>query len=116
MLTFSSDINYSFINKKMKNIAVLLLITLSLSCNPLINISTQGLTYDGTDVYYNGELCAKFSAVELAYDNRKIVREVTFLIVSPKFNDQALSILKLVTSKNPKIEVEVQLNSEEKSY
>jgi hypothetical protein len=41
---------------------------------------------------------------------------VTFLIVSPKFNDQALSILKLVTSKNPKIEVEVQLNSEEKSY
>ena len=67
----------------MKNIAVLLLITLSLSCNPLINISTQGLTYDGTNVYYNGELCAKFSAVELAYDNRKIVREVTFLIVSP---------------------------------
>jgi len=77
----------------------------------LLNVITQGLTYDKTDIYYNGELCAKFSAIELAYDNKKILREVTFLIVSPKFNDQALPILKLVTLKNPNIEFEVQLNN-----
>ena len=84
----------------------------SFACSPLLNVSTQGLSYDGTDVFYNGELCAKFSAMELAYDNKKIVREATFIIVNPKYNDKALPILKLVTSKNPKIEVEVQLNND----
>ena len=69
------------------------------------------MSYDGSDVYFNGELCAKFSTIEIAYYNKKIVREVTFLIVNPKFNDQALPILKLVALKNPNIEVEVQLNN-----
>ena len=91
---------------------ILLLTLFSFGCSPLLNVSTQGLSYDGTDVFYNGELCAKFSAMELAYDNKKIVREATFIIVNPKYNDKALSILKLVTSKNPKIEVEVQLNND----
>lgn len=97
--------------KMMKKLLLVFLILFTFSCNPLLNVSTQGLSYDGTDVYFNGELCAKFSAIELAYDNKKIVREVTFLIVNPKFNDQALPILKLVASKNPNIEVEVQLNN-----
>jgi len=91
---------------------ILLLTLFSFACSPLSNVSTQGLSYDGTDVFYNGELCAKFSAMELAYDNKKIVREATFIIVNPKYNDKALPILKLVTSKNPKIEVEVQLNND----
>lgn len=95
----------------MKNLILLFLFLLTLGCSPLANISTQGLTYDGTDVYYNGELCAKFSAIELAYDNGKIVREATFLIVSSDYNEQALAIIKLVSSKNPKLEVEVQLNN-----
>jgi len=87
--------------KMMKRLLLVFLILFTFSCNPLLNVSTQGLSYDGTDVYFNGELCAKFSAIELAYDNKKIVREVTFLIVNPKFNDQALPILKLVALKNP---------------
>jgi len=91
---------------------ILLLTLFSFGCSPLLNVSTQGLSFDGTDVFYNGELCAKFSAMELAYDNKKIVREATFIIVNPKYNDKALPILKLVTSKNPKIEVEVQLNND----
>ena len=91
---------------------ILWLTLFSFGCSPLLNVSTQGLSYDGTDVFYNGELCAKFSAMELAYDNKKIVREATFIIVNPKYNDKALPILKLVTSKNPKIEVEVQLNND----
>ena len=97
--------------KMMKRLLLVFLILFTFSCNPLLNVSTQGLSYDGTDVYFNGELCDKFSAIELAYDNKKIVREVTFLIVNPKFNDQALPILKLVALKNPNIEVEVQLNN-----
>ena len=95
----------------MKNLILLVLGLITVGCSPLANISKQGLTYDGTDVYYNGELCAKFSAIELAYDNGKIVREATFLIVSSDYNEQALAIIKLVSSKNPKLEVEVQLNN-----
>ena len=81
----------------MKNLILLVLVLITVGCSPLANISTQGLTYDGTDVYYNGELCAKFSAIELAYDNGKIVREATFLIVSSDYNEQVLAAL--VTAK-----------------
>ena len=95
----------------MKNLIFLFIILFSVGCSSLSNVSIEGLTYDGTDVFYKGDLCATFSAMELAYDNKKIVREVTFIIVSPKFNDKALPIIKLVTSKDSKIEVEVQLNN-----
>lgn len=82
------------------------------SCNPLKDISTEGLTYDGTDVYYKGEICATYSAIEIALDNNKVVREVTYLITKPKFNPQALSIIKLINQKNPNLEVEVELRED----
>jgi len=72
-------------------------------------ISTEGLTYDGTHIYYNNELCASMTAVELSYDNGEIVKEITFVINSSKFNEQALPIIKLVQSKSPSLEVEVEL-------
>lgn len=72
-------------------------------------VSTEGLTYDGTDIYYNDELCATMSAVELSYDNGEIVKEITFIIISSKFNEQALPIIKLIQSKSPSLEVEVEL-------
>jgi thioredoxin reductase len=92
----------------MKKIILLFALVLS-SCNPLKDISTEGLTYDGTDVYYKGEICATYSAIEIALDNNKVVREVTYLITQPKFNAQALSIIKLISQKNPNLEVEVEL-------
>ena len=72
----------------MKKIILLFALVLS-SCNPLKDISTEGLTYDGTDIYYKGEICATYSAIEIALDNNKVVREVTYLITQPKFNAQA---------------------------
>ena len=95
----------------MKKIILLFALVLS-SCNPLKDISTEGLTYDGTDVYYKGEICATYSAIEIALDNNKVVREVTYLITQPKFNAQALSIIKLISQKNPKLEVEVELKED----
>jgi hypothetical protein len=83
----------------------------SCSINPLKNINTDGLTYDGTNVYYNGELCATLSAMEVAYDNGKVVREATFVLTSSKFNDKALNIIKFVQEKRPSIEVEVELKN-----
>jgi hypothetical protein len=95
----------------MKKIILLFALVLS-SCNPLKDISTEGLTYNGTDVYYKGEICATYSAIEIALDNNKVVREVTYLITQPKFNAQALSIIKLISQKNPNLEVEVELKED----
>ena len=92
-----------------KVILILALALTSCAVNPLKSVSTDGLTYEGTNVYYYGELCATLSAIEVAYDDGKIVREATFGLESSIFNDKALSIIKLVQSKNPSIEVEVEL-------
>lgn len=85
------------------------LITTSCSINPLSGVDTYGLTYDGTNVYFHEELCAELSALEIAYDDGKIVKEATFVLVDSKYNDQALSIIKLVKEKRPSLEVEVEL-------
>jgi len=99
----------------MKKLFILSLIvtifTTSCSVHPLKHITTDGLTYDGTDIYYNGKLCATLSAIEVAYDNGKIVREATFVLTSSEFNEMALPIIKLVQEKRPSIEVEVELKN-----
>jgi len=85
------------------------LITTSCAIDPLKGVDTYGLTYDGTNVYFQEELCAELSALEIAYDDGKIVKEATFVLVDSKYNDQALSIIKLVKEKRPSLEVEVEL-------
>ena len=42
----------------------------------------------------------------------KVIREVTYLITEPRFNAQALSVIKLISQKNPSLEVEVELKEE----
>lgn len=95
-----------------KTILILALALSSCAVNPLKSISTDGLTYNSTDIYYNGELCATISAIEVAYDNGKIVREATFVLTSSKFNELALPIIKLVQQKSPSMEVEVELKND----
>ena len=100
--------------RKLNTIVVcvfLTLTTLSCSVNPLKHIDTTGLTYDGTDIYYNGELCDTLSAIEVAYDDGKIVREATFVLTSSEYNPIALKIIKLVTKTRPELEVEVELKN-----
>jgi len=87
-------------------------ITTSCAVNPLDGVDTYGLTYDGTNVYYNDELCAELSAVEVAYDDGKIVREATFVLVDQRFNEQAISIIKFIREGNPSMEVEVEICAE----
>jgi hypothetical protein len=83
----------------------------SCSVNPLKHVDTTGLTYDGTDIYYNGELCATLSAIEVAYDDGKIVKEATFVLTDSEYNPIALKIIKLVTKNRPDLEVEVELKN-----
>ncbi|MFM7747269.1 MAG: hypothetical protein ACKO7X_05050 [Bacteroidota bacterium] len=49
------------------------------------------------------------TALEIAYDHGKIVRECTFVIVDEKFDAYALGIIKLMREKKPHWEVEVEL-------
>jgi hypothetical protein len=85
------------------------------ACTPTVlrRTSIEGLSYKGTDIYYQNELCARMTALEIAYDHGKIVRECTFVIVDQKFDAYALGIIKLMREKKPEWEVEVELKSPE---
>ena len=97
-------------DKVMKNVFILSVLFLtSCAVNPLRNISTEGLSYQGTDIYYQGDLCAQMSAIEVAYDDGKIVHEVTYVVTSDKYNSVALGILKYIRERKPSWEVEVEL-------
>lgn len=92
----------------MRKIGILLLVLLC-GCSPLKKYKTEGLTYQGANIFYKGELCARVTAVEIAYDNRKIVQEVTYIIDDPKYNHLAKSIIAYVSKLRPSWEVEVEL-------
>ena len=106
--------SYRIVGLGFLGVMLILLFTSLTSCavNPLKNIDTYGLTYDGTDVYCDGVRCAELSAVEIAYDNGKIVTEATFVLVDAKYNDRALSIIKFVRDRKPGYEVEVELKNQ----
>ena len=100
----------------MKNVFLVgVLFLTSCAVNPLRNVSTQGLSYQGTDIYYQGELCAQMGALEVAYDAGKVVREVTYIVTDEKFNDHAMAILKYIRERKPSWEVEVELKKAVKS-
>jgi hypothetical protein len=92
----------------MRKIGILLLVLLC-GCSPLKFYKTTGLNYHAANIYYNEELCARVSAVEIAYDNGKIVQEVTYIIENPKYNHLAKSIIAYVSKLRPSWEVEVEL-------
>lgn len=80
------------------------------SCSELRHVSSDGLKYENGNIYYKGDVIAKLSGVEVAYDNRKLVTEVTFKLTSSEYNHLAYGIIKLITDKNPKWEVEVEVD------
>lgn len=95
----------------MKKLITLFALVISLtSCSELRHVSSDGLTYENGNIYHKGELIAKLSGVEVAYDNRKLVTEATFKLTSSEYNHLAYGIIKLVTNKNPKWEVEVEID------
>jgi hypothetical protein len=94
----------------MKKLIMLLALVLLTSCSELRHVSSDGLKYDNGNIYYKGDVIAKLSGVEVAYDNRKLVTEVTFKLTSPEYNHMAYGIIKLITNKNPKWEVEVEVD------
>jgi hypothetical protein len=94
----------------MKKLIMLLALVLLTSCSELRHVSSDGLKYHNGNIYYKGDVIAKLSGVEVAYDNRKLVTEVTFKLTSAEYNHLAYGIIKLITDKNPKWEVEVEVD------
>jgi hypothetical protein len=80
------------------------------SCSELRHVSSDGLTYENGSIYHKGIEVAVLSGVEVAYDNRKLVTEATFKLKSSEYNHLAYGIIKLVTERNPKWEVEVEID------
>ena len=67
------------------------------------------LTYKDEMFYHGNDVVAELSSVELAYDNKKIVHEVTFILTDAGENDHALEILKIMHDIKPEWDVEVEL-------
>jgi hypothetical protein len=94
----------------MKKLIMLVALVAMTGCSQLRNVSSEGLTYKNGSVYHNEIAIAKLSGVEIAYDNRKLVREVTFKLNGPEYNQYAYGIIKLITKQNPSWEVEVEID------
>jgi hypothetical protein len=94
----------------MKKLIMLFALVAITSCSELRHVSTDGLTYENGSIYHKGNVIAKLSGVEVAYDNRKLVTEATFKLTSTEYNYLAWGIIKLVTERNPKWEVEVEID------
>lgn len=102
-----------------KIILITLLLFVSCSISKLDSIDTTGLTYDGKNIFLDGSKIATLSAMEIAFDDGDIVREATFVLTSPKYNEYAIPIIKLVQestksndNKDIRFEVEVELKNE----
>jgi hypothetical protein len=93
----------------MKKLIMLFVLVSLTSCSELRHVSSDGLTYENGNIYNKGNLVAKLSGVEVAYDNRKLVTEATFTLTSAEYNHLAYGIIKLITTRNPKWEVEVEI-------
>jgi hypothetical protein len=94
----------------MKKLITLFAIFAITSCSELRHVSSEGLTYEKGNIYHKSVVIAKLSGVEVAYDNHKLVTEATFKLTSPEYNHLAYGIIKLVTERNPRWEVEVEID------
>lgn len=98
----------------MKRIGFLLLVLL-VSCSSYKS-SIVGLSYEGPNIYYKGEMCARLSAIEMALDNGKIVKEATYSIEDPKFNHLAMPIISYIRKQKKGWEVEIDFKYYEDIY
>ena len=102
----------------MKKILILAILLTVMSCASgfLPDVSTKNLSYSKEKIYLNDVVIAELSATELSWDNGRIVTEVTFKLTSPKYNEYALNIIKLVHNHNPKLEIEIELDYDYRTY
>lgn len=87
---------------------LLTLITLS-SCNVLKEFDTSGFSIDGNTVSYNNVPMAELVGLEFAYDDRKLVKELTFKVLDGSNVDKINNLIAFLHEKHPNYEIEVEI-------
>jgi hypothetical protein len=54
-------------------------------------------------------MIARLSTIEYAWDNKKLVREMTYTIIDENYNHLAINIIKFSLNKSPEWEIEVEI-------
>ena len=94
---------------------LLLLLTIS-SCSVLKSYDTTGFSTQGNVVLYNGNPMAELKGIEIAYDNRKIVRELTFELKDGNNNDKVVNLLAFLNSRYKDYEIEIEIPIEKYKF
>ena len=92
--------------KKLLFIALAIALT---SCSVFRNFDTTGYTTEGNTVFYNGVPMAKLVGVEFAYDDKKLVKELTFTLLEGDFNDKIVNLLAYLNDRYAEYEIEVEI-------
>ena len=95
-----------------KHILIALLFTsCSVSSKVLEKYNTEDFSYVGRTITRDNEIVAKLKAIELSYDEGKLVYEATFELVHSKYNPYAINVIKIARM-HPKMkdwDIEVEL-------
>ena len=89
----------------------LLFTSCSISSKVLEKYNTEDFSYVGKIITRDDEIVAKLKAIELSYEEGKLVYEATFELVHSKYNPYALNVIK-IAREHPKMkawDLEVEL-------
>lgn len=92
--------------KKLLFIALSIALT---SCSVFRNFDHTGYTTEGNSVLYHGVPVAKLVGVEFAYDDKKLVKELTFTLLDGDHNDRIVNLLAYLNSRYAEYEIEVEI-------
>jgi hypothetical protein len=79
------------------------------SCSVFRNFDTTGYSTEGNTVLYNGVPMAKLVGVEFAYDDKKLVKELTFTLLDGDYNDKIVNLLAYLNDRYAEYEIEVEI-------
>lgn len=79
------------------------------SCSVLKEYSTEGFTIDNNTVSYNNVPMAELVGLEFAYDNKKLVKELTFKVLGSSDNTKINNLIAYLHQEHPNYEIEVEI-------
>lgn len=105
----SSTVYFWWQKHDMKKALFVGLILFLSSCSVFRNFDTTGYTTEGNTVLYNGVPMAKLVGVEFAYDDKKLVKELTFTLLDGDYNDKIVNLLAYLNDRYAEYEIEVEI-------
>jgi hypothetical protein len=96
----------------MRYLILLVVGSFIMSCSSLRSLDTSGFSIKENTVYYQDEAIAQLEGVEFALDNRKLVREMTFKMISNNHNDKINNLIAFLHEQHPDYEIELEVDME----